>query len=355
MTRHEIEMAEKKIKIPKLSHLKNEEKMFADLHEFLAVVERLYYRSQDVNTNNSVIFVMRGIKFSQDLSDGVLRELISTLQKLASDNQSNDAVIFASKLISQLRKKKDRMKNLITQHMEEIEKLIECQRSCWRSRAKVQKYSLMVDMAQKSLRYHNEDKQEVRERTAAIKELKKNLGSRQKLHTRNIFKFEKVQEKENSIRNELIQLAETLEETITEKIKHKIQSMVKNDEQNEENLDLETVSKYIYDLVSRSYSIMESPTDITSSSFNKVISRPEELPSVYNQNDTKRILAFYQYKEEIGLAEKIKNIVSDPNGETLAVGDVSKKSEDTKPETVNSPEQSVKAKKKGLFAFMKRR
>ena len=57
-------MAEKKIKIPKLSLLKNEEKMFADLHEFLAVVKRLYYRSQDVNTNNSVIFVMREIKFA---------------------------------------------------------------------------------------------------------------------------------------------------------------------------------------------------------------------------------------------------------------------------------------------------
>ena len=215
----------------------------------------------------------------------------------------------------------------------------------------------MVDMAQKSLRYHTEDKQEVRERTAAIKELKKDLGSRQKLHTRNIFKYEKVQEKENSIRNELIELAETLEETITEKIKHKIQSMVNNDEQNEENLDLNTASKCIYDLISRSYTVMESPTDITSSSFNKVISRPEglDLPSVYNQGNTNRILASFQYIEGLNQTETIKHIVAEPNKETLAVGDVRKNVEGNKTEIVKSPYQAVKTEKKGLFAFMKKK
>ena len=122
-------MAEKKKKIPKLSLLKKEEKMFADLHEFLAAVERMYYRSQDVKINNSVIFVMREMKYAQDLPGDVLRRHISTLQRVASNNEANVAALFTSKLESQLRKKKDKMKKVIAQYMEQIEKLRECQRS----------------------------------------------------------------------------------------------------------------------------------------------------------------------------------------------------------------------------------
>ena len=59
----------------------------------------------------------------------------------------------------------------------------------------------MIDVGQTSLKYHTENKQDVRERTANIKGLKKYLGSRQKLHTRNILEYEKAKEKENFIRN----------------------------------------------------------------------------------------------------------------------------------------------------------
>ena len=357
MTRHEIAMAEKSIKIPKLSLLKDEGKMFADLHEFLAMMERIYYQSQDVNTNNSVIFIMREIKYAQDLSDDVLRGLVRTLQRLASTGQGNVPVSFTSKFLSQLRKKKARMKKLTARYMEEIDNLRECQRCCWQSRAKVNKYSLMVDVAQKSLKYYTENKHEVRERTVAIKELKEDLGSRQKLLSRNIFKYEKVQEKENSIRNELTELAETLEETVTEKINNKVQSIMNNEEHNEEKLDLDTISKCIYDLISRSYIITESPTDITSSGFNKGITRPEELPRVYNHNNTNRILTSYQYIEGLEQTESIKHrsFVAEPNGESSGIGDTSVNMGENEKAIVEKPRDSVKAKEKGLFAFMKRK
>ena len=118
---------------------------------------------------------------------------------------------------------------------------------------------------------------------------------------------------------------------------------------------LDSVSKCIYDLISRTYALVEAPIDTLSSSFNKFIERPEELPIVYNPSSTNRILASCKYIDGLERKESIKPIGDQPKGETQAAGGICKNMEQNTKEIVKSPDQSVKAKKKGLIALMKRK
>ena len=342
-------MAAFELKIPKLSLFKNEEKMFFDLQEYLAVLESLFYRSQEANRNRATACINRELKYVENLSSVILQALVSTLGHMSSTAESN---VFTYKLISKWRKKKSQMKQLLLKYKTEIEKLRECQISCWKSRSKVNKYCLLVDVAQQSLRYYTEDKKEFHERSVALNELKRLLGSKCKLHTRNMGKYDSTFEKAQRFRYKLVQISDSFEKDITDRIKIKVQTAGCTI-QSGEDINLDVISRCIYDFIVHTYTCTEPPSDILHPCFNQPIRLPDEQMRLYNPESTKRIYASHKFTEEVKATNQMKH---DIKQDTVESDDLNIAAEKELNHELDITHQSnVTPKKKGLFRAIRKR
>ena len=344
------------LKIPKLTLFKNEEKMLFDLQEYLAILESLFYRSQEVNRNRSTAYMIREMKYIENLSSDILEELVSTLGYISSGDTpaktTTSSNLFTSKLVSKWGKKKNQMKKLFLKYKTEIEKLKEYQVACWKSRSKVDKYCLLVDVAQQSLRCYTEHKTEFHERSVAVNELKRHLGSRCKLHTRNMCKYDGTFMKTEHLRNELLQLSECLEKDITERIKMKLQTS-RSTIQPGEDLNLDTISKCIYGIIVHTYEFTEPPSDILHPSFNQQIRIPDERGRMYSSESIKRVFATQKYTKQL---ESLSDIDNDVKQIVVGSGDLTKPVEkELNQELDFTKEADVAAKKKGFFRAIKKR
>ncbi|XP_060590316.1 uncharacterized protein LOC132745417, partial [Ruditapes philippinarum] len=183
--------------IPKLSILTQDEGMFSSLDSFSALT--------------GFVPKNRLTAFLRTLRNSVLNHSRKDYDIISTDEDFD--TLFSSETHRVLKERKRTLVQLIKKHETALLALREARINCWKSKAKLQKYELILETQRSALRY-NQNEAEVRE--AAIKEMELVHNKWMVTHEKDHIAFEKKFLDEIGFREKIQKMSSDLERDVVE-------------------------------------------------------------------------------------------------------------------------------------------
>ncbi|XP_060552699.1 uncharacterized protein LOC132713977 isoform X2 [Ruditapes philippinarum] len=217
--------------------------------------------------------------FLRTLRNSVLKYSRQDYDIISTDEDFD--TLFSSETHLVLKERKRTLVHFIKKHETALLALREARMNCWKSKAKLQKYELILETRRSSLRY-NQNEAKVRE--AAIEDMELVHNKWMVKHEKDHIAFEKKFLAEISLREKIQKMSNDLELDVVEMLTDTIRTLMNKNRQNLSDTEVNKLATQVYKQTCRTYKFRHASNIPCEKEW---IEKPEYVNTRINKQDIK--------------------------------------------------------------------